>query len=157
VMMEKHLKDLFKRAKVEMDLLPETLIDRERELAVCILQLCARYAGIAIIWAYTGYTPQTDNLKEILELTEHVTNEAVAVFPGGTKEEKYILDTLTEAYRPVHYKEFYHVTVKTIKLMKDRVVQLQAIAKRLCLDKLNAVQSETNLYYYIDEGIDLGD
>jgi uncharacterized protein len=149
--LERHWNLWYKKARKELSRATRVLDVGEREISVYQLQLSASYACIAIIWMYTGYIPETNNFKELLELTEHVSAKPKAIFPGHTKEEKYLLATITEAFTPRHYNHRYNVTAKTVNVLQERVEELHAVAKKLCMERIELVQLQRDCFYSLED------
>jgi HEPN domain-containing protein/predicted nucleotidyltransferase len=90
----------------------------------------------AIILVHTGYKPKTHNLDKLKRYAKRFSEELEGVFPDHTPEEKHLFDLLKRGYIDTRYKETYEITAEELTILIDRVSQLQAIAEKLCLEKI---------------------
>jgi hypothetical protein len=59
-----------------------------------------------------------------------------AIFPDNTPQEKHLFDLLKRGYIDTRYKDHYEITVEELAILIERVLKLQTIAERLCLEKI---------------------
>ena len=90
----------------------------------------------AIVLVYSGYKPKTHNLDKLKRYTKRFSEKLEAVFPDNTPQEKHLFDLLKRGYIDARYKDHYEITEAELKTLIDRVGQLQAIAEKLCMEKI---------------------
>jgi HEPN domain-containing protein/predicted nucleotidyltransferase len=90
----------------------------------------------AIILVHTGYKPKTHNLDKLKRYAKRFSEELEGVFPDHTPVEKHLFDLLKRGYVDTRYKETYTITAEELTTLIERVSQLQAIAEKLCQEKI---------------------
>lgn len=104
---------------------------KEYVVGVCLLQQAAEYTCVAVVRMATGYRPPARNLRQLLELATGVSLGMAIVFPGITKQEEALLDTLQNAMAYARFKEGYTVPGETALILADRVADLQQTALQI--------------------------
>jgi predicted nucleotidyltransferase/HEPN domain-containing protein len=90
----------------------------------------------AIILVHAGYKSKTHNLGKLKRYSKRFSEELDAVFPDNTPEEKHLFDLLKRGYIDTRYKDHYEITADELRLLIERVRKLQAIAEKLCQQKI---------------------
>jgi uncharacterized protein len=90
----------------------------------------------AIILVHIGYKPKTHNLDKLKRYSKRFSEELEGVFPDNTPEEKHLFDLLKRGYVDTRYKEDYEITEAELTLLLERVGKLQAIAEKICQEKI---------------------
>ena len=90
----------------------------------------------AVILVETGYKPKTHNLDKLKRYAKRFSEELEKVFPDNTSEEKHLFDLLKRGYIDARYKDHYEITTGELGVLINRVRKLQAIAEKLCNEKI---------------------
>jgi len=90
----------------------------------------------AIILVQTGYKPKTHNLDKLKRYSKRFSEELEGVFPDNTPAEKHLFDLLKRGYIDTRYKENYAITAEELTQLIQRVSKLQAIAEKICEEKI---------------------
>jgi uncharacterized protein len=90
----------------------------------------------AIILVYTGYKPKTHNLDKLKRYAKRFSEVLDSVFADNTPEEKHLFDVLKRGYIDARYKDQYEITADQLQTLIERVRKLQAIAEKLCQEKI---------------------
>ncbi|MBT1712034.1 HEPN domain-containing protein [Fulvivirgaceae bacterium PWU5] len=107
-------------------------------LAVCLLQKAAECTCVAVVRVGMGYTPpMTCGLRKLLELAGSMSLSMSIIFPGMTKEEEALLDTLHNALNHARTEEGYTVPEETARILADRVADLQGTALRVYAERMD--------------------
>lgn len=92
----------------------------------------------AVILVFRGYKPKTHNLEKLYRYTKHYSRELAAIFPQNTKEEVDWFDLLKKGYIEARYDKKFSITEAELAFLIGRVEQLQAIARKVCEDRIAA-------------------
>lgn len=90
----------------------------------------------AIILVQTGYKPKTHNLDKLKRYSKRFSEELEGVFPDNTPPEKHLFDLLKRGYVDARYKDHYEISAEELAHLIERVSKLQAIAERICREKI---------------------
>jgi HEPN domain-containing protein/predicted nucleotidyltransferase len=112
------------------------LQQREYKLAGFMLHQATERTYNAIILVQTGYKPKTHNLDKLKRFSKRFSEELEGIFPDNTPEEKHLFDLLKRGYVDARYKNNYAITAEELHILIERVTKLQAIAERLCKEKI---------------------
>lgn len=105
------------------------------DVAAFMLHQAVELNCTALLRTVLGYQPSTHSIKRLFALTENISPHIHRIFPGSTKEEEAIFDTLYRAYSDVRYKVEYTVSAGKISILLDRVGELLSLSSALCQDK----------------------
>ena len=92
----------------------------------------------AIILVHAGYKSKTHNLDKLKRYSKRFSEELDSVFPDNTPEEKHLFDLLKRGYIDARYKDHYEITAEELEILIERVGKLQAIAEKLCREKIRS-------------------
>jgi predicted nucleotidyltransferase/HEPN domain-containing protein len=110
---------------------------------VFILHQAAERTYNAIILVFMGYKPKTHNLDKLHRYSKPFSAELETVFPENTAAEVNLFDLLQRAYIDARYKADYSITAEEMDILIERVQKLQAIAERICQEKIASFDSNT--------------
>jgi HEPN domain-containing protein/predicted nucleotidyltransferase len=114
------------------------LQEREYKLSAFELHQATERTYNAIILVQTGYKPKTHNLDKLKRYSKRFSQELEGIFPDNTPQEKHLFDLLKRGYVDTRYKDNYEITTEELTQLIERVTQLQAIAERLCQEKITS-------------------
>ncbi len=101
-----------------------------------VLHQAAERTYHAIILVFTGYKPKTHNLDKLIRYTKRYSVELAGVFPRNSELEAHLFDLLLKGYIDARYKDDYVITTDELTRLIERVRKLQAIAERICKEKI---------------------
>ena len=107
--------------------------------AIFLFHQAVELACIAMLRFFTGYRANTHNLQRLLTLTETFSYAPRSVFPGVTREESEILNTINKAYSDSRYKEGYRIAPQTVEILRIRVKAFLSIAAALYKNGVNSL------------------
>ena len=108
-----------------------------------VLHQAAERTYNAIILVHAGYKSKTHNLGKLKRYSKRFSEELDVVFPDNTPQEKHLFDLLKRGYIDTRYKEHYEITADELTILIERVGKLQAIAERLCKEKIASFDRQT--------------
>ncbi len=97
----------------------------------------------AIILVHAGYKSKTHNLGKLKRYSKRFSEELDVIFPDSTPQEKHLFDLLKRGYIDTRYKDHYEITADELTILIERVGKLQAIAERLCKEKIASFDRQT--------------
>ena len=119
------------------------LQQKEYKLAGFMLHQATERTYNAIILVQTGYKPKTHNLDKLKRFSKRFSEELEGIFPDNTPEEKHLFDLLKRGYVDARYKNNYAITAEELHILIERVTKIQAIAERLCKEKIASFDGVT--------------
>lgn len=112
------------------------LQEKEYKLSAFELHQATERTYNAVILVETGYKPKTHNLDKLKRYSKRFSEELEGVFPDNTPAEKHLFDLLKRGYIDTRYKENYAITAEELTELIQRVSKLQAIAEKICEEKI---------------------
>jgi HEPN domain-containing protein/predicted nucleotidyltransferase len=112
------------------------LQEKDLKEGVFNLHQAAERTYNAIILVYSGYKPKTHNLDKLKRYSKRFSEELEGIFPDNTPQEKHLFDLLKRGYVDARYKDHYAISAEELSQLIDRVSKLQAIAERICREKI---------------------
>lgn len=113
------------------------------DVAAFMLHQAVELNCTAVLRTLMGYKPSTHSIKRLFALTENISPDIRRIFPGSTKEEEEIFNTLYRAYSDVRYKEEYIVSADKISILLERVGELLSLSSTLCQDEKFAINRDS--------------
>jgi len=109
----------------------QEVLKANREAAFLLHQSAERtYHTILLV--FTGYKPKTHNLDKLRTYTMKFSTELYSVFPCNSKVEQHLFSLLQKGYVDARYSDDYFITEGELKILIDRIKNLQSIAKKIC-------------------------
>ena len=103
--------------------------------AFLLHQAAERYFHAALL-VFTGYKPQTHDLKKLADQTEPLHPALAGAFPRTDPEDERLFKLLKRAYIEARYSKSYRVTDAELAALRERVLDLGARVRGACAAKL---------------------
>ncbi|HLM74141.1 MAG TPA: HEPN domain-containing protein [Polyangiaceae bacterium] len=103
--------------------------------AFLLHQAAERYFHAALL-VFTGYKPQTHDLKKLADQTEPLHPALAGAFPRTDPEDERLFKLLKRAYIEARYSKSYRVTNEELAALRERVLHLGARVREACAEKL---------------------
>jgi HEPN domain-containing protein len=103
--------------------------------AFLLHQAAERYFHAALL-VFTGYKPQTHDLKKLADQTEPLHPALAGAFPRTEPEDERLFKLLKRAYIEARYSKSYRVTDEELAALRERVLHLGARVREACAEKL---------------------
>lgn len=112
------------------------LLDDNWNDAAFMLHQATERACTALLLVYTNYKPRTHDLGRLGELITSVEPEYLQVFPMASDQDIHRFELLRAAYVEARYLKTYAITRDDLEWLSERVTALQALAERLCPQRI---------------------
>jgi HEPN domain-containing protein len=112
------------------------LLRKQFGLAAFLLHQAAEHACTVLLKLMTGYRAGTHNLDKLLRYCRPFSAELARLFPRDTEKENNLFQLLQKAYVHGRYRDDYVVTEKELRVLNERVQQLQLIVREIAEAKL---------------------
>lgn len=106
-----------------------------KEAAFLLHQATERFYHCLLL-VRTLYSPKTDNLNQLRQLTEDIEPRLKAVWPRDTKFERRCYELLREAYVKARYSREYRITGERLEWLSSRVELLQRIVREVSEERI---------------------
>jgi HEPN domain-containing protein len=103
--------------------------------AFLLHQAAERYFHAALL-VFTGYKPQTHDLKKLAEMTGPLHPALLGALPRTEPEDERLFKLLKRAYIEARYSKNYRVTNEELAALRERVLDLGARVREACAEKL---------------------
>ncbi len=138
---EKHYKQWFESANGFFKQYQYAIKDGEVKIAAFLLHQVAERLYSCLLLVVTNYKPNTHNLQQLNSLAILQYEDIAGVFPQDTKVQRRRFQLLKKAYVDARYSEHYEITEEELKWLAERVECLQGMVERLCLEKVERLNS----------------
>ena len=103
--------------------------------AFLLHQAAERYFHAALL-VFTGYKPQTHDLKKLADQTAPLHPSLAGALPRTEPEDERLFKLLKRAYIEARYSKSYRVTDEELAALRERVLDLGARVREACAAKL---------------------
>jgi len=143
--LQKIAQDYFDNWYVESsDFMDGVLLYQEKEKfrkSIFLLHQAAEHFYNTVLLVFTGYKPKTHNLDKLRHFTKQLSTELFTIFPFPVtdKIENHLFNLLKKGYIDARYKNDYVITKDELKILIDRIWQMQKIVQKICLNKIQSM------------------
>ncbi|MDW6093295.1 HEPN domain-containing protein [Vibrio rhizosphaerae] len=91
-----------------------------------------------VLLTCTNYLPKSHNIEKLSKLCAQIEPEFKTIFPLDNKFHRRSFRRLQRAYIEARYSEHYEITEEELAYLEGRVLQLKAVAERVCLARIDS-------------------